>query len=198
MEENEKEGRDADVVEDENTNSWLKDNLRIIVSIIIVAAIAGGVYSYSKKTQIPAEKNSVIESEGEIIESQKDDEGALSGEQQKASAQKESVSNTAISQETEGSFIESAGRGDGKTHLARKALANYLEKNPDSTLTPEHKIYIEDYLRKRSGFNGRVNIGTSIEFSKDLIGKAIESSKNLNDKQLQNLHKFALRVPSLA
>jgi hypothetical protein len=93
--------------------------------------------------------------------------------------------------------VETAGKGDGTTKLARKALADYLEKNSDSSLTPEHKIYIEDYLRKNVGQKGGVHIGTSVEFSKSLISDAISKSKNLSERQLKNLHKYALRVPSL-
>jgi len=111
---------------------------------------------------------------------------------------KEEVTAVATSKETGESFIETAGSGDGVTHLARRALANYLEKNPDSTLTPEHKIYIEDYLRKNVGFSGRVYVGTSVEFSKDLVSQAIEQSKKLNDNQLKNLHKYSVMVPSLS
>ena len=104
----------------------------------------------------------------------------------------------ATSKETEGSFVETAGKGNGVTHLARTALANYLEKNPDSQLTAEHKIYIEDYLRKKVGFTGRVFVGTSVEFSKNLIQEAIGKSKQLNDNQLKNLYKYAVMVPSLS
>ena len=183
----------------EDTKSWLQDNLRIIISIIIVVAIAGGVYSYSKRNQMPAEKNDKVASEQVSqdkvnAEVQKGNENAASTQE---GQQKKAAVSTGTSQETEGSFVETAGRGDSQTRLARRALANYLEKNPDSGLTPEHKIYIEDYLRKSSGFKGSVHIGTSVEFSKDLVTKAIGSSKNLSDKQLQNLHKYAIRVPSL-
>lgn len=199
MEENEKDEQDTEL---EGTTSWLKDNLRIIISIIIVVAIAGGVYSYSKRNQSPAtEKNKEVAeeqigNEEGSIEVQ-EEENATVSEKKPVSQEKPAVSN-ATSQETEGSFIETAGRGDGRTHLARRALANYLEKNPDSSLTAEHKIYIEDYLRKNVGQKGSVRIGTSLEFSKDLVNRAIESSKKLNDKQLKNLHKYAVQVPSLA
>ncbi|MFA5993756.1 MAG: hypothetical protein WC823_02225, partial [Parcubacteria group bacterium] len=104
----------------------------------------------------------------------------------------------ATSQETEKSFVETAGRGDGTTVLARRALANYLEKNQDTTLSAEHKIYIEDYLRKKASYKGSVHVGTSVEFSKDLIQEAIGRSKTLNERQLKNLHKYAVRVPSLS
>ena len=82
------------------------------------------------------------------------------------------------------------------THLARRALSNYLEKNSDSELTVEHKIYIEDYLRKHVAKKG-IHVGTTAEFSKSLVAEAITKSKTLNEKQLQNLHKYALRTPSL-
>ena len=85
------------------------------------------------------------------------------------------------------------------THLARRALADHLEKNPDSALTAEHKIYIEDYLRKNvSSSQQSVYVGTTVEFSKDLIRTAIERSKQLNDAQIKNLHKYAVQVPSLS
>lgn len=194
MEDQEKYEQETD--NEEGTGSWLRDNLRIIISIIIVVAIAGGVYSYSKRNQAPVSNpvdEQIAENE-QSVEMQKNEEEIAGTSQQKQPA----VEKNATSQETEGSFIETAGKGDGQTHLARRALANYLEKNPDSELTAEHKIYIEDYLRKNSGFKKGVHVGTSIEFSKDLVKNAIENSKKLNDKQLQNLHKYAVRVPSLA
>lgn len=181
----------------EGTGNWLQDNLRIIVSIIIVVAIAGGVYSYSKRNQVATDKSDQVATQQASNEKvSANEEGVVST--QKEDQQKSQQVSTATSQETEGSFIETAGKGDGQTRLARRALANYLEKNPDSGLTAEHKIYIEDYLRKNSGFKGSVHVGTSMEFSKDLVTKAIGSSKSLNDKQLQNLHKYAVRVPSLS
>jgi len=40
--------------DESNFKIWIQDNLRIIVSILIVIAIGGGIYSYSK--QNPSEK----------------------------------------------------------------------------------------------------------------------------------------------
>lgn len=183
---------------------WLKDNLRIIVSILIVVAIAGGVYSFSKRSEAPTEKGKTAGVETKKDSGDKSEEIALEEKSDDAEATKETVatktektSSVSTSQETESSFVETAGRGDGTTKLARRALANYLEKNADSSLTAEHKIYIEDYLRKQVGTK-KVGIGTSVEFSKDNIQKAIEKSKGLNEKQLTNLHKYAVRVPSLS
>jgi hypothetical protein len=176
---------------------WIQDNLRILISVLIVLAIAAGIYSYSKRTEAPvitekqeqAEKKTVNDEEEAIV---------LDKEQNTKSETAEKKTETvASSQETSSSFIESAVKGEGRTHLARRALANYLEKNPDSSLTPEHKIYVEDYLQKNVSKKVSLHPGDSVEFSKSLIQDAISHSKNLNEKQLNNLHKYAVRVSSL-
>ncbi|HAI73889.1 MAG TPA: hypothetical protein DCS28_00205 [Candidatus Moranbacteria bacterium] len=182
---------------------WFQDNLRVIVSVFIVIIIAAGIYSYSNRTQVPEEKEQNEQSD--ILKNLAGDEEnssekiILEGQDSiKADKQTNQISSTTTSQETEQSFIETAGKGDSLTRLARKALADYLEKNPDSSLSPEHKIYIEDYLRKNIAYQERVFVGTTVEFSKSLIGDAIGKSKNLNENQIKNLHKYALRVPSLS
>lgn len=207
MEENKMEGEE--ITSASSFKNWLQENLRIIISVIIVIAIAGGIYSYSKRSQAPTIQEEVGE-EKMFEEQEAEEEAAVSVEEEKeeatqekeqkeeAAPQEKQVTSAATSKETENSFIETAVKGNGVTHLARRALADYLEKNPDSSLTPEHKIYIEDYLRKKVGFKGGVKIGTSVEFSKDLIHEAIEQSKKLNDNQLKNLHKYAVLVPSLS
>jgi len=179
---------------------WFQDNLRIIVSVVIVVAIAGGIYSYSNRgASIATTTDSKSEQENKATEEQLPVEISKPVEQAKTSTKttETKVSTPASSQETEGSFVETAGKGDGLTTLARQAAANYLEKNPDSVLTKEHKIYIEDYLRKNITRSGGVHVGTSVEFSKDLIQKAITQSKNLNEKQLKNLQKYSARVSNL-
>ena len=208
-------------------SNWLQENLRIIISIVIVILIAGGIYSYSKRTEAPmatntgeqkiaeegltlegepgSEKESAVVTEGaEAIQgekpaTEKTPAAEKSPTEDKVTTQeKGQASSVATSQETEQSFIETAGKGDGSTHLARKALANYLEKNPDSNLSAEHKIYIEDYLRKRVQRPSHINTGTSIEFSKNMIQDSIAKAKTLNESQLNNLKRYSARVPSLS
>lgn len=183
-------------------SQWIQDNMRVIISILVVVVIAGGIYSYSKRTEAPTVDEQAAQEEITTDEITVDgDKEETAGENKEETATEktaaEKVSPVASSQETEATFIETAGRGDSRTVLARRALANYLEKNPDSALTPEHKIYIEDYLRKNVSHQGGVHVGTSIEFSKSMIQDAIAKSKTLNDAQLKNLHKYAVRVPSL-
>jgi len=115
-------------------------------------------------------------------------------EETKINQESAETENKAISQETGEAFVETAVAGDSQTTLARKALASYLEKNTDSELTAEHKIYIEDYLRKNVGHSGSVKVGSQASFSKNLIKDSIEKSKTLNENQLENLKKYSARV----
>lgn len=191
-------GQQDPIFEESSANqakAWIQENLRIIVSVFIVAAIALGIYSYSQRTQIISDDgtNTLLETKGgEESVTQPADSKTQSAVKE---ASKTSVIVTAeLSRETESSFVEQAERGNGATHLARRALAHYLEKNTDSSLTAEHKVYIEDYLRKNVDVRDVVTTKTSVEFSKDLIKQGIEKSKTLNDKQLQNLKKYSAHV----
>ena len=223
------EHQEEDYQEEEGGfKAWLEDNLRIILSILVVFAIAGGIYSYSQRSQTPAltEETSTTSDDGAATDDQiakndtektaddteknatdttsdatkqddtaKPDDTAKNTETKPAEAMKKAPVATE-SKETETSFVETAARGDSATLLARQALANFLEKNPDSALSREHKVYIEDYLRKHTTY-GSIHVGTSVEFSKSLIQEAIGKSKQLNDRQLTNLKKYSSRASSL-
>ena len=173
----------------DQAKAWLQENLRVIVSFFIVAAIALGIYSYSQRADetVDGTDEMTVATESETMDSNKAADVKTNGQSNTAAPQE-------LSRETEGSFIETAAKGDGTTHLARRALANYLEKSPDSALSGEHKVYIEDYLRKQLTQRGPLAVGQSAEFSKDMIRQAIDLSKQLNDKQLQNLKQYSSRV----
>ncbi|HHX58867.1 MAG TPA: hypothetical protein GX706_03830 [Candidatus Moranbacteria bacterium] len=236
--------------------NWLQDNIRIILSVLIVIAIAAGIYSYSKRgaeapkvavetketgakivgteekdveivgkdeeldeeeemefdeveesTLTEEEKKNleerleaaigegkkeeieeeVVEDVKEVIEEVVEEVKVAEGENQEAPAE--------ASQETGEAFVEKAAAGDSVTTLARRATAHYLEKNNQSDLTAEHKIYIEDYLRKAVG-SQKVVLGSEISFSKTLIQDAVEKAQNLQPNQLKNLEKYSARVTS--
>lgn len=91
-----------------------------------------------------------------------------------------------------------AVKGQGVTHLARFALQRYLsEQKPKATLTKEHKIFIEDFL-KDSFKKIRLHPESELTFSLDLITKAITASQNLTPTQLNNLMRYSKKVPSLS
>ncbi|MBP9698132.1 MAG: hypothetical protein KBD65_03000 [Candidatus Moranbacteria bacterium] len=173
--------------------AWIQENLRILVSVFIVAAIALGIYSYSQRTETLSD-DMLLDTNGSDTNIAMEQKGDMTDNTVKSDIKTGVVVTPELSRETETSFVEQAEAGNGTTHLARRALAHYLEKNPDSSLTAEHKVYIEDYLRKNVGYTGAVTTKTSVDFSKTLINQAIEKSKTLNDKQLQNLKKYSARV----
>jgi hypothetical protein len=173
--------------------AWIQENLRILVSVFIVAAIALGIYSYSQRTETLSD-DMLLDTNGSETNTAMEQKGDATDNTVKSDIKTGVVVTPELSRETETSFVEQAEAGNGTTHLARRALAHYLEKNPDSSLTAEHKVYIEDYLRKNVGHTGMVTTKTSVDFSKTLINQAIEKSKTLNDKQLQNLKKYSARV----
>lgn len=91
-------------------------------------------------------------------------------------------------------YEETAEPGEGITHLARKALKKYLEeKGAGLELTPEHKIYIEDYLQKKIG-DEWLTIGQKISFSEDLIKEGINKAQQLTPEQLENLKQYSALV----
>ncbi len=98
-------------------------------------------------------------------------------------------------EETE-AYTEKAERGDGLTHLARRALSNYIEENEITDLTDEHKIYIEDYIQKELG-SYSLSLGQEVEISQDLISEAVNESRELSGEQLNNLKQYSVLVSSL-
>ncbi len=195
----------------EKIKVWFQENLRMIVSIAIVVVIAGGIYSYSKRTEAPSAGPETAateeEAEGKIsVIGGEDKEEAEPAEEeqvreegetpQPAETQQEAPAPEEVSRETDTAFVETAVAGDSVTKLARRALANYLEKSPEPQLTAEHKVYIEDYLRRQVE-DGFIKVGETRQFSKDMIAGAIEKSRGLNENQLKNLEKYSQRVPEL-
>ena len=83
-----------------------------------------------------------------------------------------------------------ANRGEGITHLARRALNEYFqETGEDLGLTEEHEIYIEDYLQNKTGTES-IEVDHQETFSESLIREAISSAEQLTPKSLDNLKKY--------
>ncbi|MBI4127819.1 MAG: hypothetical protein HY459_01980 [Parcubacteria group bacterium] len=94
-------------------------------------------------------------------------------------------------------FTEKAARGEGITHLARKALRSYLDTTKvNINLTKEHKIFIEDYLQNRTG-SELLNLDETRTFSTELIVEAINAAQALSPSQLANLSVYAANVANL-
>lgn len=95
------------------------------------------------------------------------------------------------------SIAQKAERGEGVTHLARKALKEYLtDKEGSIQLSAEQKIYVEDFLKDAAG-SRPLEIGEEITFSVAQIDQAVALAQDLTYTQIQNLSKYVPFVPSL-
>lgn len=93
-------------------------------------------------------------------------------------------------------YEQTAQEGDGVTHLARRAVKDYLDRTGQGTdLTAEHKVYIEDYIQKKTG-DEWLNLGEKVSFSESLIKEAVDSSQQLTAEQLDNLTQYSGQISS--
>lgn len=103
---------------------------------------------------------------------------------------KATTANSPEARKTDSGYVEVAQAGDGVTHLARRATARYLaENNAGYTVTNEHRIYIEDYIKDRLG-SKPLSIGGEETISFDLLKEAVASAQNLSETQLLNLSHY--------
>ena len=90
-----------------------------------------------------------------------------------------------------------AQHGNGYTHLARRALAEYLDTTGSQGLQAEHKIFAEDYLQKKIPDKQRLFAGDEVSFDQGQIQEAIDTALQLTDAQVDNLSQYVPLVPSL-
>lgn len=195
-------------------------NWQTILVALIVLIVGISAYNYNEQTgtntpavneEENAQGNDAEESNGQeaaTTENQEEnteqtDQEAAQAENQGTTEQTETTtpqSEETKTEETNTNIVESNGdgykvtaeKGEGITHLARKALAQYLSENSDSEVTALHKIYIEDYLQNKIGSQG-IEVGHAETISKASIQEAIAASKNLSQASLDNLKKYSIQ-----
>lgn len=186
-------------------SSWARRNSRpVTVGVIVAVLVLGGLYSLSRsrtggirelfRAQGPSTIEEVTEEGVEGLD--------LSLPAQTESSTSNPAGTPSLAEpgkltKTDTGIAVAASRGEGVTHLARRATRAYLESNSvDFTLRAEHKIYVEDYLMKKTGA-ATLQIGEERTFSNDLIREALTRAKDLSPKQIENLSQYVPLVPSL-
>ncbi len=88
-----------------------------------------------------------------------------------------------------------AQKGEGLTHLARRAISQYMQKE-SMELTPEERIYMEDYVQRRVLPEGPrlLELGEEVEISFTLIREAREKAGELAPQELENLQQYTAFV----
>ncbi len=183
----------------------MKESPRTVSAIIIVVIVAAAIYAFSGNNQQQNAEVAVNESPTPEISVTPAPSTSVTPTT-KAEVKKAEVAPKAVAVDknvltqqsktlpegktTDNAYVEKAQKGDGLTHLARRAATRYLADNDAGyAVTNEHRIYIEDYIRKQIPKHP-VAIGSEQTISFDLVKKAIESAKQLNAKQLNNLAKY--------
>ncbi len=187
-------------------------NWQTILVALIVLIVGISAYNYNEQTGANAPAASEEENVQGTDAEEADNQEAAATENQEENAEQadreaaEQADTAAASQpaeetkteETNTNKAESNGdgykvtaeKGEGLTHLARKAIAQYLSENSDSEVTALHKIYIEDYLQNRIGNQG-IEVGHTETISKASIQEAVTASKKLSQASLDNLKKYS-------
>lgn len=198
---------------DDGFMNKIKESPRTVSAIIIVLIVAAAIYAFSgnkqnntkdiagdvstspspeasmtptpeikgvKATATPAKKEAVKATVAPVVSAAPVDKAAL------VEASKKLVSGKT----TDSAYVETAQKGDGLTHLARRAATRYLaDHEAGYTLTNEHRIYIEDYVRKHLQKHP-VSVGMEETISFDLVKQAVESAGKLTVPQLKHLTKY--------
>jgi len=183
----------------ERTRGWFnKYGSSVILPIIALLILAGGIYLYAsqknqEETILPLGEEITANLEEGITGLTEELTGQEEISQITGEAEEETIEVIIPEGRKEaGTIIEKAVKGDGTTHLARRALRDYLKDNPQE-LTNEHKVYIEDYLKDNIG-SRPLEIDEEIAFSEDLIKEAIDASLQLTPEQLKVLEKYSALV----
>jgi hypothetical protein len=199
---------------------WLRDNVSILIAVVIIVILAGSIFVYSRNDDlISPSDESDLEVDGEddasgetledevvedvvedvvkdeeaiIVDSEKEDLNITTSDDGNIVSVEDNVPSVIIGD----SIREVAAPGEGVTHLARRALASHLSRNPIPGLTKEHKIFIEDYLVKRVG-SDFLEVGEARSFSTSMIIDGISEAQSLNQSELNNLTQYANLVPIL-
>ncbi len=196
---------------DDGFMNKIKESPRTVSAIIIVLIVAAAIYAFSGNEQnTPEELAGDITASVAPKSSDEEQEEANNDTQTEGTPEEQSKATPAVSpaapvdkaklmeaseqmpsaRTTENAYVEVAERGDGLTHLARRAAARYLTDNEAGyTLTNEHRIYIEDYIRKNLQ-QRPVHIGMEETISFDLVKQAVEAAGTLSEPQLKNLTKY--------
>lgn len=179
----------------QNIAGWIKKHYRkIVFAAVIVFLAAGANYFYQSYQARTALLKPVLD---QITVNP-------SGPSSTPNAAVEKVKGTAslapAAEKNNGRITVAAAKGNGPTHLARRALKEYVKDKPElaQKLGAEQRIYIEDYLSKHLGSQPKdLHPGDRLSFSDSDIQNAITGALALTDSQIKNLSRYVPLVPSL-
>ncbi len=170
--------------------------LIVIFGLVIISNYVGDGFIAGTSEKINEERNRMLSIfNGDKEEGEEEAEEELAEEENEGEIvfQEEKISNWFSGSSD---YSQVAERGEGLTHLARKATTAYMS-DKGIQLTDEERIYVEDYIQKelqREKGTTVVEIGETVDISPDLIEEAVNSADNLTAEQLNNLSQYTVFV----
>ncbi len=195
---------------DDGFMTKIKESPRTVSAIIIVLIVAAAIYAFSGDKQNNNEElagdataSPSAEASASPTPAEKDKKATATPAKSEApkptvapaapvdkAALTDASKKLAEGKTTDSAYVEKVQKGEGLTHLARRASTRYLaDHEAGYTLTNEHRIYIEDYVRKHMQQHP-VSIGMEETISFDLVKQAVEAAGKLSAPQLKNLTKY--------
>lgn len=176
----------------------LRNSPRTVSTIIVILIVIGAIFAFSDRGRspeaVPSPTPASEEAPAAEVSPTPEGEATPTPEVKEEQAERTAPTPLPEAKETDAAYEEVAQRGEGVTHLARRALHRYLESHkPDFEVTGAHKVWMEDYLKDRVG-RTPLALGEVKAVEKQQIQEAVEKSKSLSDAQLQSLQRFAQRV----
>ena len=197
---------------------FLADNGRLLLTaIIIILLIVAGVYAFNQENGGTAQQNeeqvAQNETSGEGEQNGSAEEGGESesdneetpgetvyeGEGQDNDGDSESQASEAEAQGENGTYTMTAERGDGVTHLARDAVSQYLENNPDQAeqVTPAHRVYLETVLTQRN-YQPSLEVGETVSFSQSEVSNAVQDAVELPQDEVNDWQPYVAQVSAFS
>lgn len=184
---------------EEEQGFWAKNILSIF---LIIFLIVSGVYAFNRDTSNDDKKDKSVEEKVEEIKQDEDktqDEVTDKTEDQDEAEKTEDESKkneiSVYIQRTDSAITVKARIGDGVTHLARNAVAEYI-KDKNISLSKEQKLYAETVL-KNTYYQHGIDVGEDISFSLDNLSDTVQKAQNLTEGQIHAWSKYTASVPSL-
>lgn len=185
----------------------LKESPRTVSALIIILIVAAAIYAFSGEQPqqgeqptgeaTPTEEAQATEQPqetGEFEEVVPEETAAAPAATPQVVEQRELQQQSRAlpeARKTQEGYVEVAQTGDGITHLARRATTRYLSENRVAySVTNEHRIYIEDYIKDQIG-SRPLALGEELTITFDQVKEAVSAAEQLTDAQIQNLTKYS-------
>lgn len=171
---------------------------KIVLLAVLSVLVVGGLYTYNKSTEGLSPQGGMASiaqtayTEGDETGSAQSDAGSINFPPHALDIR---IAQVPATENNYSTITKIAASGDGVTHLARAAIADYLVETGKS-LTDEQKVYAEDYVQNEIGSES-LEVGQRLSFPKSLLNEAVAGAEELQNWELENLKQYTENISLL-